>query len=149
MVCNHEIEIPVQYVSMMFQVSSKRGRPTVSGKNTDVGDVEEDKSKKRAMNLKCHIQVDQADFASTTRAPDLPQRGSFDGAVWSGPQPWARWLSSWLFTKKVWFRPLNLALAVLLLKTLFTATDDYCPALGRTASNQWCGVVWFGVIGRG
>ena len=81
MVCNHEIEIPVQYVSMMFQVSSKRGRPTVSGKNTDVGDVEEDKSKKRAMNLKCHIQVDQADFASTTRAPDLPQRGSFDGAV--------------------------------------------------------------------
>ena len=55
MVCNHEIEIPVQYVSRMFQVSSthisfidfsKCERPTVSGKITDVGDVEEDKSKK-------------------------------------------------------------------------------------------------------
>ena len=40
---DHKIEIPVQYVSMTFQVRSQRGRPAVSGKNAEVGDVEEEK----------------------------------------------------------------------------------------------------------
>ena len=36
----------MQYVSTKFQVRSKRGRPAVSGKNAEVGDVEEEKCKK-------------------------------------------------------------------------------------------------------
>ena len=46
MVCDHKIEIPVQYVSTTFQVRRKRGRPAVSGQNAEVGDVEEEKRKK-------------------------------------------------------------------------------------------------------
>ena len=46
MVCDHKIEIPVQYVSTTFQVRSKRGRPAVSGQNMEVGDVEEEARKK-------------------------------------------------------------------------------------------------------
>ena len=46
MVCDHKIDIPVQYVSTTFQVCRKRGRPAVSGQNAEVGDVEEKKRKK-------------------------------------------------------------------------------------------------------
>ena len=45
MVCNHKIEIPMQYVSTTFQVRCKRGSPAVSGQNMEVGDVEEEKRK--------------------------------------------------------------------------------------------------------
>ena len=46
MVCDHKIEIPVQYVSTTFQVRRKRGRPAVSGQNMEVGDAEEEARKK-------------------------------------------------------------------------------------------------------
>ena len=46
MVYDHKNEIPVQYVSTTFQVRSKRGRPAELGQNAEVGDVEEEKSKK-------------------------------------------------------------------------------------------------------
>ena len=49
MVCDHKIEIPVQYLSTSrttFKVRSKRGRLAVSGQNAEVGDVKEEKCKK-------------------------------------------------------------------------------------------------------
>ena len=53
---DHKIEIPVQYVSMTFQVRSQRGRPAVSGKNAEVGDVEEEKRKKvHDAGCECHV----------------------------------------------------------------------------------------------
>ena len=46
MVCDHKIELPMQYVSTTFQVCRKRGRPAVSGQDMEVGDVEEEARKK-------------------------------------------------------------------------------------------------------
>ena len=46
MLCDPQIEIPVQFVLKMFKLLSKRGRPAMSGQNAEVGDVEEEESKK-------------------------------------------------------------------------------------------------------